>query len=371
MMVLTIRKERRELCNLVRYSAWHQVAFGNKVVSGTSRKLKGMSTFPPPEDPSYNHRFAYVNGVRLHYIDVGPRDALPIVLVHGFPDLWWGWRFQIQALRQSYRVIVADNRGYGSSDVPTAIEAYSRKNVCKDYAELLDLLGINHAVFIGHDWGGDVVWKMCSFYPDRVLAVATVCTPYTPRSPQLYSLELIVSKLPNFRYQLLFANESAAGHLDEHAHSFFNALFGNLPNGFEHADVATIVENVTKFKFDRPLPSIMTQADFDYYLAKYRGTTFRGPLNWYRTRDIDWTDLAGKSVVIPHEALFIAADQDVALPPAMSKGMEKFVPNLTRKLVKGADHWVLFEKPDLVNATLLEWLAPIAAKAQQFLRSAL
>ncbi|CAK4698890.1 hypothetical protein LEN26_020737 [Aphanomyces euteiches] len=313
---------------------------------------------PPPEDPSYNHQYAYVNGIRMHFIDVGPRDAVPVVLVHGFPDLWYGWKYQIAALRDSYRVIVADNRGFGGTDAPPDIESYRRKNIAQDYVELLDFLNIEKAVFIGHDWGGFVVWNMCRWHPNRVLAVAAVCTPYMPALSRCPTLEDVVKTFPEFEYQIVFSRPHMDAVFETHSRNFFNLLFSNRPVKPRLKTLGAYAQVVSSLEFQLPYPRVLPAAEFQYYVDQYLRQGFRGPLNWYRTQELDLEDNAGDPM-IHHRALFIGASHDRILCPYMSQDMEKYIPGLQRETIDKSAHWVLLEKPDKVNAILLDWLAPL------------
>ncbi|KAF0719287.1 Aste57867_1135 [Aphanomyces stellatus] len=314
---------------------------------------------PPPEDPSYNHQYAQLNGIHMHYIDVGPRDGVALVLVHGFPDLWYGWRYQIQNLRQTYRVIVADNRGFGDSDAPADVDSYRRKNITQDYVALLDHLKIDQAVFVGHDWGGDCVFKMFLFHPTRVRAVASICTPYIPIQPTKIPLSDLVHVWPEFEYQLTFVDPNYAAICDTHPANFLNAVFANPPTE-PPASFAAYMQAISTVHFQFPHPPIVSAEDFAYYLAQYRKTGFQGGLNWYRVNDLDWDDLCDRPMAqIPHHALFIGADADFILRPYMSEGMEKLIPQLTRVHIEDGDHWVHWKKPTQVNDILNDWLASI------------
>ncbi|CAK4083597.1 unnamed protein product [Aphanomyces euteiches] len=319
------------------------------------------ATIPPPEDASWNHQYAQINGIRMHYVDVGPRDGLPLVLVHGFPDLWYGWKHQIVDLRETYRVIVADNRGYAGTDAPAEVESYRRKTTTDDYAQLLDHLDIKQAVFIGHDWGGDVVWKMCLFHPDRVLAVAAVCTPYFPPSPVKLTLEETVKKLPEFEYQLTFSAPETPAIYDAHASNFFNAFYGNPLAEEVEGGLASWVKAVPNLKFKLSHPPLLSPEELQYYIDQYLRQGFFGPLCWYRTGEMDWDDLTTvESPIINHRTLFVLGTDDKALRPYMSAHMEKFIPNLTRESIEGG-HWLLNQKPQEINAILRKWLEPLTA----------
>src|SRR5690349_16100831 len=122
------------------------------------------------------------NGIRLRVALAG-RGPL-VVLVHGWPESWYSWRHQITALAAAgYRVAAPDVRGYGGSDKPEPVEAYSIKELASDIAGLIEGLGEKQAILIGHDWGAPIVWNTSLFFPEKVRAVAGLSVPYTGRGP--------------------------------------------------------------------------------------------------------------------------------------------------------------------------------------------
>ena len=134
------------------------------------------------EDTRVVHRRLRANGVELHVAEVG--SGPPVVLCHGFPELWYSWRHQLPALAAAgYRAVAPDMRGYGQSSIPRDVEAYDLPTVCNDMLGLLDDLDEERAVFAGHDWGASVVWQLALAHPDRVAAVVGMSVPFAPRAP--------------------------------------------------------------------------------------------------------------------------------------------------------------------------------------------
>ncbi len=124
------------------------------------------------------------NGIDMAVYEAGPKDGLPVVMCHGFPELAYSWRHQIPALAAAgFRAIAPDQRGYGSTSRPDAVRDYDMPHLTGDLAGLLDALGVKKAVFCGHDWGGLVVWQMPLYHPDRVAGVIGVNTPFLARPP--------------------------------------------------------------------------------------------------------------------------------------------------------------------------------------------
>ena len=126
-------------------------------------------------------QFAQTNGIRMGYYDAGPKtDTPPVILCHGWPELAFSWRHQIKALADAgIRVIAPDQRGYGSTDRPEAVEDYDIEHLTGDMVGLLDHLKIDKAIFVGHDWGGFIVWQMPLRHIDRVAGVIGINTPHS------------------------------------------------------------------------------------------------------------------------------------------------------------------------------------------------
>jgi pimeloyl-ACP methyl ester carboxylesterase len=127
---------------------------------------------------------AAVNGIEMAYYEAGPRKGVPVILCHGFPELAFSWRHQLKAFEAAGRWAVApDQRGYGLTSRPEAVSDYDMEHLTGDLVGLLDHLGVETAIFVGHDWGGIVVWQMPLMHPDRVAGVIGLNTPFMPRSP--------------------------------------------------------------------------------------------------------------------------------------------------------------------------------------------
>ncbi|KAI9246218.1 Alpha/Beta hydrolase protein [Phascolomyces articulosus] len=315
-----------------------------------------------PNDPNtFKHHYAKVNGIRMHYIDENQSSNKPLLLLHGWPDLWCGWREQIPFLAGlGYRVIVPTLRGFGETDAPAETPAYGEKSLSNDFAALLDHLQVPTVVVIGHDWGGQSAWRFTQFYPERVTAVASFCTPYAAPEQQYISVEDIVKILPNFAYQVYLTTPEAEKEINENTEAFFKMIF--RPSAESKGSGGLINKNTGKLIEGRgPMtksPSL-PQKVLDYYVEKYQKAGAGGGLQFYKRRKVNFEECKNLEPIINKPALMVTASNDAALPPWMTDGMERFVPQVEKYGIEGAGHWVLWEKPAECNAHLKQWLGKI------------
>lgn len=128
------------------------------------------------------HRTVTVNGINIHVAEQGQGPI--ILLLHGFPELWYTWRHQIPALASlGYRAVAPDLRGFGDSDAPPSSASYTSLNIVSDLIGLLDSLGADKVFVVGHDWGAFIAWYLCLYRPDRVKALVNMSTVFNPRNP--------------------------------------------------------------------------------------------------------------------------------------------------------------------------------------------
>lgn len=314
---------------------------------------------------SITHKYVQTNGIRMHVAEAG--TGFPVLLCHGFPELWYSWRHQLTALAETgFRAIAPDQRGYGETDVPQAIDAYSIHHLVGDLTGLLDELEIDKAVVVGHDWGGLVVWQMALLAPQRVAGVVGVNTPFFPRSPIAPLDAMRAVAQGNFHYIVYFQEPGVAeAELERDVcrslRGFYQSpnreaieLLRETPIGVFGPAGGGILDRLP----DTPYGSFLTSEDFDVFANAFTKSGFRGGLNWYRNLNRNWeltAYLNGAKVQQP--ALMITAELDVVLRPELAVGMERWVPNLRRTvLIEGSGHWTQQEKPTEVNTALVEFL---------------
>ena len=318
------------------------------------------------------HREVEANGIRMHIAESG---AGPLVLLcHGFPESWYSWRHQLQALaRAGFQAVAPDMRGYGQTQRPEEIDQYTLLHLVGDVVGLLDALGAETAVIVGHDWGAPVAWHAALLRPDRFRAVVGLSVPFVPRRPARPTSMMPQTEDALF-YQLYFQSPGIAeAELERDVRLSIRSLLysasGDAPrredgarNGSEVGLVPRRGGFLSRLMNPESLPDWLTEADVDFYVSEFTRTGFRGGLNWYRNLDRNWellAPMAGACVTVP--ALYIAGERDLVLG---FRGMDQIIANLSRfvpqlqgtLLLPGCGHWTQQEKAHEVNQAVLEFV---------------
>jgi epoxide hydrolase A/B len=308
---------------------------------------------------------ADVNGIRLSYLSQG--EGPLVIFMHGFPDLAISWRHQMEAVSTAgYRAVAPDMRGYGESDAPEDPSLYTQFHIAGDITGLMDHLGEQSAVLIGHDMGANLDWAMSTFLPQRVRGVVVLSIPHKPRGTR----PPVASSPPRF-YQRLF-QEMGVEEADLHAkvQTFIPAIFDRLSGSSElGAPPALIVPDGQHFSdlFEAPraAPAWMGDDELALYVSTFARTGFRGALNWYRNIDNNWrmsTPWASSPVPVP--AAFMIGTADVAWALFKDNGIidsqRDRVPDLLDlRVLEGVGHWIAQEAPEEVNDLVLTFLAQL------------
>ncbi|MDN7179487.1 alpha/beta hydrolase [Caballeronia sp. SEWSISQ10-4 2] len=314
------------------------------------------------------HKFAHVNGIRMHYVEKG--DGPLVLLCHGWPESWYVWRSQIDSLAAGgYRVVAPDQRGYGLTDAPEAVESYDVLNLVGDLVGLVKALGEEQAILIGHDWGAAVAAYAALLRPDLFPTLGLLSVPYAPRRPTRPSARFALATQERHFYQEYFQQPGRVEReLEEDVR---RALLGILYTASGDAAMTgrsanfVIFDKATRFidnlALPDELPSWLTDADLQYLAGQFERSGFCGPINWYRNIDRNWSMtgfLDGARIMQP--TLFVAGEFDGVLKIVGKDfdDLEVNVPNLWKKhLVPKAGHWVQQERPDEVNEVILKFLA--------------
>jgi pimeloyl-ACP methyl ester carboxylesterase len=277
--------------------------------------------------------YAEVGEVRLHYVEAG--DGPLIVLLHGFPEFWYGWRLQIAPLAAAgFRVVAPDMRGYNLSSRPASVAAYSADKLADDMRGLIRERGAESALVVGHDWGGSVAWTLAMNHPEVVDRLAILDAAH-PRSLQ--------KGLRNPR-QLMRS-----------WYFFFFALPG-LPERIVRARRFRFFR-----RFLRDARPTYTPEETDRYIEAWsQPGAPTAMINYYRC-SVRTPQKEAKAAIRPISAptLLIWGERDRYLGPGVREPDRDDVPNLDRvEQLRDASHWVHHDEPERVTQLLVDFFAP-------------
>lgn len=313
------------------------------------------------EEGEVRHWRANTNGIWMHVAEQGSPAGPPVLLLHGFPELWFSWRHQMAGLaRRGFRALAPDLRGYGDSDAPPEPHAYTVFHLVGDIIALLDYLQLPQVFVVGHDWGAQLAWCLCLFRPDRVRALVSLGIPYYPRSPAIKVTDALKS----------------------YGEGFYISQFqepGRAEKAFARYDVSTVMKKFLSITsqdlliappgmeiidfLDTPssLPPWINEEELRYFASKFEKSGFTGPLNYYRMMDTNWSLLApwqGGRISVPTK--LIVGDKDIGFQSFGTKDyitgetFRGYVPNLEVVVIDG-HHFIQQEKAEEVTAEILSY----------------
>ncbi|XP_010921626.2 epoxide hydrolase 1 [Elaeis guineensis] len=310
-----------------------------------------------------NHRFVAVNGINMHIAEKG--EGPVVLLLHGFPELWYSWRHQILALSAAgYRAIAPDLRGFGDTDAPPEASSYTMFHVVGDLVALIHTLGQEKVFVVGHDWGAMVAWSLCMFRPDKVRALVNLSVAFRPRSPDRKPVETLRAVYGDDYYICTFQEPGRT-----------EAEFACIPTALvikkflTYHDPSPVIvpkENGFAASPDKEitLPSWLSEEDINYFASKFDKSGFTGGLNYYRALDLNWELTApwtGMQIKVPVK--FIVGNQDLMynIPGVKDYihkgGFKKDVPFLEDVVViEGAGHFINQEKPQETTDHIYEFI---------------
>jgi pimeloyl-ACP methyl ester carboxylesterase len=281
-------------------------------------------------------RIVDANRVQLAVTEAG--EGEPVVLVHGFPELAYSWRYQLPALADAgLRVIAYDQRGYGESSKPESIEDYAITALVDDLIGLLDAEEFDSAALVGHDWGSIVVWSAAVMFPERVSKVVSLNVPYRGWCTGFPSTEYIKEHLVDrFGYVLYFQE---TGRVEK--------AFAADPARWLKRSYQGVTAN-TEFQGDD---------EFAVYVDAFTAGGITGPVNYYRNIDANIEATAHlKDAAVSQPTLMVTTDYDPILPASLAEGMDRWVPDLRIAHIENCGHWTQQEQPDRVNELLTRFL---------------
>lgn len=293
-----------------------------------------------------------------------------VLLVHGFPELSISWRAQVDALAAAgFRAVAPDMRGYGETEKPADRDSYSILHLVGDMVDLVRALGEERCVVVGHDWGAAVAWHCALMRPDLFTAVAALSVPFQPRRPKGPPTAAVaaLSKRagPGDLYISRFQADDAHAAFDADPATALRKMFyaydGATPTGRQSTGFLPEGVGLTEsIADDAALPPWMSDPHFDEYVAAFSAGGFRAPLDWYRCLDLNWAQTAflqDARVRVP--AAFMVGERDPVrhYAGAHEAAMKDWIPDLrVQRVLPGAGHWIQQERPEEVNAFLLDFL---------------
>ncbi|KAI0013990.1 alpha/beta-hydrolase [Xylariaceae sp. FL0662B] len=323
-----------------------------------------------PNDTRVEHKFQSVrDDITYHYMLAEPKQkpTATVVLLHGWPDLGMGWRYQVPyLLSMNLQVIVPDMLGYGQTSAPDAVEEYTAKKMAGYIAAIIKENTDEPVILGGHDWGSWFAWRVAMWRPELVRCVFGICVPFTPPKLGETSLEDMVKRAPNFTYQLQLASpvaENIVNQSEERLRGFINGIFGGTTperQGMFSTGVGILEENI-----DRVGRSpLLSEEMVDLYVHEYKRHGLHGPCNWYRTLVLNRKDeeafAKAGGYQIDKPAMLIMAEKDSALPLRLAEGQERyFKAGLKRVLVPNSGHWVNVQYPEAVNKHIGDFIRSV------------
>jgi len=302
------------------------------------------------EKQHLKHEYAEVNGVRLHYVTAvkGPL----IIFLHGFPEFWYEWKGQLPEFGKDHRAVAPDMRGYNLSEKPAGVDRYQMKDLVEDVRSMAEHLRYKKFILVGHDWGAGVAWSFAITHPEYLEKLVIVNGPH----PAILARELAESPAQQkaSQYMLLFRSEQAEQVLS--ANNYAGLVNGVLGEGLKSG--------------------VFTEADKNAYIEAWsQPGALTGGLNYYRAANLGPPPppkeggttatpvpsgtafgLEAASLVVKVPTLVIWGEKDTALLTGNLDGMDKLVPNLTIKRIPDGSHWVIHEKPALVNSYIRDFI---------------
>jgi len=308
--------------------------------------------FPDP-------RYIESNGINMAVYEQG--EGQPVVLLHGFPELAFSWRHQLPALAAAgYRAITPDLRGYGQTDKPEGIEQYTIQKLVDDVCGLLDALEIDRAIFVAHDWGALLAWQLALLKPERMAGLAALNVPFFPRPP-VEPIAAMRTMLGDDFYIVNFQDSDQADRIcaKDPAWVFEMMMRRNV---ISRERFNTLPKEMRSFSLlaalgrrDLTGDKLLSPEEARVYVEAFTTGGFTAPINWYRNWTHNWATTADVEQVITVPTLFIGAVDDVIIPLESIEKMKLCVKDLQIRMLEDCGHWSQQEKPDEVNALLLDW----------------
>ena len=285
------------------------------------------------------HEFITVNGIKLHCVISGPETAPVMLMLHGFPEFWYSWRYQIREFSKDHRVIAVDLRGYGESDKPLSKDTYTIQQVTSDIIELINSICKEKCILVAHDWGGIFAWRVVYQRPDLVEKYIVLCCPHAKRYIELASQDN--STLFHQWYVFLFQIPIIPALLIQaDNYSWLWEVFKGRNSGLIHSDRMSS-EDMLAFLYTFSQENAIKCPLFYFRNMFAKNPTARNG------------NPQGQKIVVP--TLLMMGIHDAFLTLSLGEGHEKYVENILVKNINGS-HWLQQDCPDEVNREMRDFL---------------
>ncbi|MEM6512456.1 MAG: alpha/beta hydrolase [Pseudomonadota bacterium] len=287
----------------------------------------------------------------------------PVILLHGFPELAFSWRFQLPALADAgFHAIAVDQRGYGNSDCPGNVAAYDIHQLTDDIDGLLNALGVEQSRFVAHDWGAIVLWHYALTRPERVTEMAVLNIPFYPRPPA-DPIDIFRHRYGDNFYIVNFQDSTDADTVfAANNRRFLDNMMRKNQLRREHFDalpaelrVISLLAVATRDKASGD--ALLSAAELDVFAEAFGQTGYTPGINWYRNMGRNWATTADIEQRIRPRTLFIGAQDDVVVPLDDIHAMGRCVDDLRIEMLAPCGHWTQQERPDDVNRLLVEFFS--------------
>lgn len=319
---------------------YYFIKFSSLLLLGFALKGRALFVKKHREKPKvldgWDSRYIKLKKVRLHYVQTGSDDKPLMLFIHGYPEFWYSWRFQLKEFADRYRCVAVDQRGYNLSDKPRPIESYAVDELVGDVRDVIEALGYKKAIVVAHDWGGLVAWKFAESYPEMVdkLICCNIPRPGAFRK----RLQNSWSQFRKSWYMFFYQN-------------------ARIPELLSTADDMNILDLCFRGK-EMGIRNRHNFTDDDLEAWKYsfsmNGASFKYPINYYR--NIFNNKSSAKDLVLEMPTLILWGTADGALDIEAAEDSLSTLRRGTMKKISGASHWVQQDEPDKVNQYITEFL---------------
>ena len=295
--------------------------------------------------------YVNTNGVKLHTVLIG--SGKPLILLHGFPDFWYGWKDIILGLKDKYKLVVPDMRGYNLSDKPEGIESYNLEILIDDIKGLSEALNLGKFCLAGHDWGGPVAWGVAGKYPELLEKLIIINGPHPIIMRNLIAKDKDQRRASSYIFE--FIKPNSADLLMDNNFKVLKAIMGMNIETLK--DLFGGLETLESISEQSKRENLLSEFDMGKYIEAWSqpGAVNAG-LDYYRAsvKDTFTTESWDGCVDVP--TLVMHGMKDIALTPKILNGLEDYVKDLKIVKIENATHWVMIDAPEKVNSSIKEFI---------------